>query len=114
MPSLAQRLQPNNNDEVITGHVAIKLLDVINVVDVESDEELGPWSPNAGFSFHGNGYKGIDLIYLPELSSLQISIRYKCFIVQDALLKLNALGISTSLPQQQQHRLTDEEIELLL
>ncbi len=48
-----------NNDEVITGDVAIQLLEVINVVDVESNKELGPKSPNAGFSFHGSGYKGI-------------------------------------------------------
>ncbi len=113
LPSLSQRLQPNSN-EIVTGRVAIQLLDVINVVDVESNMELGPRRPNAAFCFHGNGYKGIDFIYMPDLSSLRISIRYKCFVVQDALVKINSLGVSTILPQHQQGRLTDEEIELLL
>jgi hypothetical protein len=45
LPSLSQRLQTNNN-EIVTGRVAVQLLDVINVVDVESNMELGPQQPN--------------------------------------------------------------------
>lgn len=113
LPSFCTRFNPNTN-EIITGSVAVQLLDVINLVDVESNANLGPWQPNATFCFHGNGYKGIDLIFMPDVSSLRISIHYKCFIVQDALAKLNALGVGMDLQQNRQQHLTDEEIELLL
>ncbi len=114
LPALIQRLQPNNND-ILTARVAVQLLDVINIVDVTSNAALGPRNAKSKFAFNGNGYKGIDFIFVPELSSLRISVRYSCLVVQDALVKLNNLGISANIePAIQRQRLTDEEIELFL
>ncbi len=111
-PSLGHRLQ--SNDDIVSAWVPVQLLDVINIVDIESNVELGPRPPNSAFSLSGNGYKGIYLVFMPDMSSLQASIWYRCFIVQDALTKLHSLGISTNLQPEQRERLTDEEIELFL
>jgi hypothetical protein len=112
LTSMVHRLDPN--DAVVSACVAVQLLDVINIVDIESNAELGPRLRNSTFSFNGNGYKGVDLIFMPDVSSLRVSVRYCSFIVQDALAKLHALGISTNIQPEQRQRLTDEEIELLL
>ncbi len=96
LPSLMQiRLQQNDN-EIVTARVPVQLLDVINIVDITSNAALGPRNAKCKFAFNGNGYKGIDFIYTPEMSSLQISVGNSCLVVQDALVKLNNLGISAN------------------
>jgi hypothetical protein len=106
--SLLERVQTSN--DIVTSRVSVQLLDVLNIVDVESNTELDPQPKNYKFAFNGNGYKGIYFIFMPQLSSLRISVQYRCLLVKDALSKLNSLGISTAnVPQQQGDRMTDEE-----
>ena len=116
LPCMEQRLrQSNNNDNLITtSRVGVQLLDVINIVNVQAYEILGPRPANGTFAFHGNGYKGIDLIYCSDLSSVRISVRYSCLTVSDALPFLNSFGVASNEPEQHRRPFTDEEIELLL
>ncbi len=70
LPCMEQRLHPNNNnDEILTSRVCVQLLDIIYIVNVQANEILGPRPANGTFAFHGNEYKGIDLIFF--LSSHQ-------------------------------------------
>jgi hypothetical protein len=78
---------------------------------MQANELLGPRPANGTFAFHGNGYKGIDLIFTPDLSSLHISMRYSCLTVRDALPQLNSFGVASEQPRRP---LTAEEIELIL
>jgi hypothetical protein len=68
-----------------TCHGGIQLLDVINFVDVNINNNI-PHQPT--FTFNANGHKGIDFIYIPQLKPMRICVRYKKYIVQDALVQL--------------------------
>jgi len=46
----------------------------------------------------------------PELSSMQISVRYPCYVAQEAEEKLVQLGI---IDQSNRRSMTDEELDLL-
>ena len=92
----------------MTARGPVQLKDVLNLVYVASNA-LHPLPRR--FSFNAYGCKGIDFIYLPSQSCLRMSVRYSCFVVEDALEKLRDLGIAV--PREGAH-LTDEELELLI
>ena len=108
IPGFEGRLGPNDN--LIFERVGIHKLDNINLVDVISNCNRPQRPPNARFKLNADGYQGIDFFFFPELCSIRISVRYTCFVAQDAEEKLLQLGI---LEQSNRRRLTDEELDLI-
>jgi hypothetical protein len=82
-----------------------------NLVDLSSNESRPRRLPNTRFKQNADGYQGIDFFFLPELSTLQISVRYTCFLANDAEAKLLQLGIIES--NNRRWRMTDEELDIL-
>ncbi len=108
IPGFEGRLGPNDN--LIFERVGIHKLDNINLVDVLTNCNRPQHPPNARFKLNTDGYQGIDFFFFPKLCNVRISVRYTCFVAQDAELKLLQLGI---IEQSNRHRLTDEELDLI-
>jgi hypothetical protein len=106
LPSIPQKLGVDEENVKCRGGVQLK--DVVNLVDVSSNALLP--RPRR-FSFNAQGRKGIDLVYIPDQSSLRICVRYSHFVVEKALQKLQDLGVGTSRNVQQ---LSDDELERLI
>jgi hypothetical protein len=85
-----------------------QMLDVINIVDVSLNDNLPPITK---VTFNAKGRKGIDFIYFPQQHSLKMSVRYKQYVVGEAMDKLYALGIA--LPREAAP-LTDDELEAMI
>jgi len=91
LPTLSKRLRTGQG--FVSARVGIQLLDVINLVDTSNNGEIP--EIRAQFTFNAYGRKGIDLIYIPDQSCIRICVRYKKFVLQDALVLLQQLGVST-------------------
>jgi hypothetical protein len=102
------RLGPNDN--LLSERIGIQLLDNFNLVDVISNIDRPQRPPGAPFKLSGSGYQGIDFIFFPELCCIRITVRYTCFVAQDAEAKLVQLGIVN---RSDRRRFTDEELDLL-
>jgi hypothetical protein len=105
-PPIIKKLR--RNDACVTVRGPVQLKDALNLVDVASNA-LRPLPRR--FTFNAYGCKGIDFIHLPSQNSLRMNVRYSCFFVDDALEKLQDLGMAV--PRHGAH-LSDEELELLL
>ncbi len=105
-PVISKRVGPRK--PIVTTHGGLQLLDVINLIDVDVNQ----YNPTVEeFTFNAHGRKGIDFINIPAQKSIRISIRYKKYVVQDALEKLRALGVGSN---EGGEPLTDEELEAAL
>jgi hypothetical protein len=105
-PKLAKKLRMGQTFVATRG--GVQLLDVINLVDVNINNNIR--RPQT-FTFNANGRKGIDFIYIPELKSMRIFVRYKKYIVQDAIVQLRQLGVMSA---EDGEALTDDEVERLI
>jgi hypothetical protein len=105
-PAVIKKL--SDRESYVSSRSGVQRLDVINLVDVSLNDNL-PHPTNV--TFNARGRKGIDFIYCPKLSSLKMSIRYKQYVVIDAIDKLYDLGIA--LPRAAAP-LTDDELEAML
>lgn len=109
LPGMTERMRPDDN--IICERIGIQRLDNINLVDVSSNDSRPRRLPNTRFRQNADGYQGVDFFFFPELSTLRISVRYTCFLANDAEAKLMQLGIIES--NNRRRRMTDEELDLL-
>ena len=79
------------NEFVVANRGGTQLLDVINLVDVSLNSNLPTLNT---VTFNAKGRKGIDFIYFPHLNSLKMCVRYKQYVLKDAMDKLHQLGIA--------------------
>ncbi len=107
-PLLSKKLR--SGEPFVSTRGGVFLLDVVNLVDVQ--DNVFP-APRSRFTYNGYGRKGIDFIYTPELKMIKITVRYKKYIVQDAIDILRELGF---IPRNEEggQQLSDDELERML
>ncbi len=107
LPAISKKLS-NSEGAFVTARGGVQLQDVINLIDVSSNNLPIPQR----FTWNANGRRGIDFVFYPTQCVVRISIRYRNFTVSRAMEKLRQLGIGTSTDPGTQ--LNDDELEHLL
>lgn len=95
-------------DSFVSCRGGVQRLDVINLVDVTLNDDLPRLTK---VTFNARGWKGIDLIYFPHLHSLKLTVRYKQYVVSDAMEKLKDIGIGL---ERGAAPPTDDELEAMI
>jgi len=106
LPAIPKKLTAGEPQVCCRGGVQQK--DCINFVDVSDNVP----DQRRRFSLQVGRNRGIDFIYFPDQNYVKMCVRYRHFVVSDALVKLNELGIVSS--RVESTKISDEELERLL